>query len=241
MGWWTAPENPEITVGDAVLDVVRHFLHEFSSEFQEDLGRRPTLQELNYALNLAFKVNVDSDVVSGFDELEVKEVIIRTAKRKKRQKAMPGDIFAYKLDDDRYGFGRIIANVSIGAIAEIFDHFSSQPIFDHGAAKHWLIDPVPIDSYGLLEVSVMGDWRIIDRQPGFVPDERFRALRFVYGLAPHALTVTDISGNTRPISVAEARDLPEYSPYNDFRFKKLILDRLAEKGHASDPKDSTKQ
>lgn len=25
MGWWSAPENPEIMVGDAVLDAVRHF------------------------------------------------------------------------------------------------------------------------------------------------------------------------------------------------------------------------
>ena len=88
MGWWNAPENPEIMVGDAVLDTVRHFLHDFSSEFQGDLSRKPILQELGYALNLAFKVNVDSDVVSGFDELEVKEIILETAKRKKRQKAI---------------------------------------------------------------------------------------------------------------------------------------------------------
>ncbi|MDN4038154.1 Imm26 family immunity protein [Massilia sp. YIM B02443] len=174
MGWWNAPENPEIMVGDAVLDTVRHFLRDFSSEFQEDLSSKPTLQELGYALNLAFKVNVDSDVVSGFDGLEVKEVLIKTAKRKKRQKVMPGDVFAYKLDDRRYGFGRIIAKVSIGAIAEIFDHFSSQPVLDHGTKKEWLIPPVPIDCYSLLEIGDMGDWRIIERQPGFVPGEHFQ-------------------------------------------------------------------
>jgi len=63
------------------------FLRDFSSEFQEDLSSKPTLQELGYALNLAFKVNVDSDVVSGFDELEVKEDLIKTAKRKKDKRS----------------------------------------------------------------------------------------------------------------------------------------------------------
>jgi hypothetical protein len=227
-------------VSDAVLDAARHFLRDFSLEFQEDLSRKPTLQELGYALNLAFEVNVDSDVLSGFDELEVKEVIIKTAKRKKRQKAMPGDLFAYKLDDRRYGFGRVIAKVSIGAIAEIFDHFSSQPVFDHSSPKSWLIPPVPIDCFSLLEMGDMGDWRIIERQPDFVPGEEFRRLRYVYGTPPNALIATDIFGNKKPIHVAEAKGLPEYSAYNDFRFKKMILARLAEKGRTSDSKYSTK-
>lgn len=227
MGWWSAPENSEIMVGDAVLDTVRHFLKDFTAEFEEDLSRKPTLQELAYALGLAFKVNVDNEIVSGFDELEVKEVIIKTARRKKRQKVSPGDIFAYRLDDNRFGFGRIVANVSIGAIAEIFDFFSSQPIFDHSWEKKWLIPPVPIESYSLLEVGALGDWRIVDHQPGYVPDERFHALRYVYGAAPFALTVTDIFENSRPISAQEAEGLPEFSPYDDFRFKELIMAALS--------------
>lgn len=153
---------------------------------------------------------------------------------------MPGDVFAYKLDDRRYGFGRIIVKVSIGAIAEIFDHFSSQPVFDHGSKKEWLIPPVPIDCYSLLEIGDMGDWPIIERQPAFVPGEHFSSLRYVYGVPPYALVTTDIFGNNRPIDVAEAKGLPEYSAYNDFRFKKMILARLAEKGHTSDPKYSKK-
>lgn len=32
------PGNPELTVGDAVLDTARHFLKEFSREHQEDLS-----------------------------------------------------------------------------------------------------------------------------------------------------------------------------------------------------------
>ena len=75
MGWWNAPEQPELVVGDAVLDSVRHFLKDFSREYQEDLSRKPTLQELEYVLNLAFKVNVDDDILANFEELEVKQVM----------------------------------------------------------------------------------------------------------------------------------------------------------------------
>ncbi|HEX8611972.1 MAG TPA: hypothetical protein VF800_11855 [Telluria sp.] len=86
MGWWSAPDNPEVTVGDAVLDSVRHFLRDFSHEYQEDLSRKPTFKELEYALNLAFKVNVDSDILDGFEELEVKQVVLKTANDRKNIK-----------------------------------------------------------------------------------------------------------------------------------------------------------
>ena len=229
MGWWSASENPEIMVGDAVLDTVRHFLKEFSKEYQEDLSRKPSLQELEYALNLAFRVNVDDDIVSGFDELEVRQVVIKTAKRPKREKVKPGDIFAYRLEDGRFGFGRIVSNVSVGSIAEIFDYFSDQPIFDH-SRKSWLVPPVPIESYSLLETRKIGDWRIIERHPEFIPGDEFKSLLYVYGTPPYALYATDIYGNKRPISVDEAKGLPEYYGHDDFYFQRLIMDRLKELG-----------
>ena len=230
MGWWSVPGHPEMTTGDAALDMIRHFLRDFSREFQEDLSRKPTLQELEYALNLAFRANLDDDIVSGFDELEVKQVLIKTTKRPKRQKATPGDIFAYKLDDGRYGFGRIVRNVSIGSIAEMFDYFSDQPIFDHSKEKKWLMPPIPIDSYMLLEVKKMGDWRIIESDPGFVPDEKFKSLRYVYGTPPYTLIETDIYENERPISEGEAKGVPEYYPHNDFHVKQLLPEYIKSTG-----------
>lgn len=226
MGWWSAPENPEITVGDAVLDSVRHFLRDFSQEYQEDLSRKPTLQELEYVLNLAFRVNVDSDILDGFDELEVKQVVLKTAKRPKKQKVAAGDIFAYKLDDGRWGFGRIISLASIGAFAEIFDHFAEQPVCDPAKLDKWLVPPVPIESYALLEMRSMGDWRIIGNTPDFVPGPQYKSLRYVYGTPPNAQTVTDVFGHKQPISGAEAAGLPRYSAYNDFRFKELIASHV---------------
>lgn len=222
MGWWSAPDNPEVTVGDAVLDTVRHFLRDFSREYQEDLSRKPTLQELEYALNLAFKVNVDSDILDGFDELEIKQVTLKTSKRPKKQKVAPGDIFSYKLADGRFGFGRIISDASLGAFAEIFDYFAEQPVFDYTRLDQWLVPPVPIESYSLLEVRSMGDWRIIGHTPDFVPGPQFNSLRYVYGSSPNTLVATDVFGKKEAISAADAKGLPEYCAYDDLRFGKLV-------------------
>lgn len=227
MGWWSSPENPDVVVGDAVLDSVRHFLRDFSREFQEDLSRKPTLQELEYTLNLAFKVNVDSDILADFDELEVKQVILKTAKRPKKQKVQPGDIFSYKMNDGRFGFGRIVTLTSIGAFAEIFDHFAPQPVCDFSKLGKWLVPPVPIESYSLLEMRSIGDWRIIGHTVNFVPGPELKDLRYVYGSSQNSLYATDIYDKDEPISAADAKGLPEYVAYDDFRFQLFIAEHAA--------------
>ncbi|HEX8611970.1 MAG TPA: Imm26 family immunity protein [Telluria sp.] len=220
MGWWNAPDNPEVTVGDAVLDTVRHFLRDFSREYQEDLSRKPTLQELEYALNVAFKINTDSDILSGFDELEIKRVTIKTAKRSKRQKAKPGDIFSYKLDNGRYGFGRIVSLVSVGAVAEFFDYTATQPVFDYSKIDTWLIPPLTISTYSLFEAQGEGEWRIIGHTADFIPNERYTELRFSYG-APVWMTA-DIFDNEESVSAAVAGQFPSYSARRDRNVKNDI-------------------
>lgn len=226
MGWWNAPENPDIMIGDAVLDSVRHFLRDFSREYQEDLSRKPTLQELEYALNLAFKVNVDSDILDGVDELEIKQVVLKTAKRPKKHKVSPGDIFAYKLEDGRFGFGRVVADASVGAFAEIFDYFAEQPVFDYTKIDTWLVPPVPIESYSLLETRSIGDWRIIGHTPDFVLGPKYKALRYVYGSNPNTLMWQDMEGKTGALTPAEAERLPRYVGLDDYLFEQHIASHV---------------
>ncbi|RSZ58703.1 hypothetical protein EJB06_13830 [Massilia atriviolacea] len=226
MGWWSAPENPDMMVGDAVLDSVRHFLRDFSREYQEDLSRKPTLQELEYALNLAFKVNVDSDILDGVDELEIKQVVLKTAKRPKKHKVSVGDIFAYKLEDGRFGFGRVVADASVGAFAEIFDYFAEQPVFDYTKIDTWLVTPVPIESYSLLETRSIGNWRIIGHTPDFVLGPKYKTLRYVYGSSPNTLMWKDMEGKTGSISPAEAEGLPPYIGLDDYLFEQHIASHV---------------
>lgn len=229
MGWWNAPDANGIEVSDVALDLVRRFLKDFSQEYQEDLSRKPTLNELEYALNLACRVNVDDTIIANFNELEVKQLQIKSTKRSKRQKVQPGDFFSFKLDDGRFAFGRIVTNVSIGSIAEIFEYFSNQPIFDFSMLGKWLIPPLPIDSFSLLEREKEGEWRIIGHTPNYQPGAEFDSIRFVYGAMPHLLKAVDIYDQEQSISEIAAKDFQEYSPHGDFSIKQLILKNFSHK------------
>ncbi|WP_167239459.1 Imm26 family immunity protein [Massilia genomosp. 1] len=221
------PEAASVTTGDAVLDSVRQFLRAVSREYQDHLSRKPTLQELQYVLNLAFKANVDDQVVSGVEERDVRQVAINTARRPKRQKARPGDIFAFQLDDGRWGFGRIVSDCTIGAVAEFFDYTPGQPVFDYGKIDTWLIPPISISSHLLFEARIEGDWRIIGHTPGFAPGERYRDLRFVYG-DPHWIAV-GVFGISESVSAEVAGRHSLYASRGDRNVKNEIKRYLAGK------------
>lgn len=229
MGWWNAAENKDISIGDEVLDLTRHFLKSFSKEYNEGLKRKPTAAELEYVLNLAFKVNVDDEILEQFNEQEIKQVILKVGKRPKRQKTKAGDLFAFKLDDGKFAFGRVVSKVSIGAVVELFDYFSDMPIFDYSKLGKWVTSPVTIDSYGLLDTGKDGDWRVIGHTDDFTPGEQFKNIRFVYGSPPHALTAVDIFDKEEPITERAAAGLPFYSARRDWHVKELLKEKLNEK------------
>lgn len=227
MGWWTAPEDNNITVGDTVLDLTRRFIKELSQEYQDDLGRKPTAAELEYILDLAFRVNIDDEILQEFAEQEVKQVTLKLGKTGRRQKSKPGDIFAFKLDDGRFGFGRVVNLVSIGAVVEIFDYFAHQPIFDYSKLGKWLIQPVTINNYGLLDAKKDGDWRIIGHTRNYAPGTEFRDVRFVYGTPPHALTAVDIYDREESIDAESAKKFATYDSNSDRNIKDIIKAKIS--------------
>jgi hypothetical protein len=226
MGWWNAPENESIILGDAVLDIARRFLKELSQEYQEDLNRKPTVHELEYILNLAFRVNIDDDILGNFDEQEIKQVVLKLGKASKRQKSKPGDIFAFMLDNGKFGFGRVVSIVSIGAVIEIFDYISDQPIFDYSKLGKWLVEPLTINNYGLLDAKKDGDWRIIGHTADYVPGTEFKNIRFVYGTPPHSLTAVDIYDNEEPITVEFAKKFRTYDSNGDYDVKEILKEKI---------------
>ncbi|WP_180296972.1 Imm26 family immunity protein, partial [Snodgrassella alvi] len=64
-----------------------------------------------------------------------------------------GDIFCFKLDEQRYCFGRIIIKIFIGHVAELFDNISNSPDISEAEIKQArrLIEPVILDSYSLFD------------------------------------------------------------------------------------------
>jgi hypothetical protein len=232
MGWWDVSKEPEVVTGDDVLDLVRHFLKDFSRAYQEDLSRKPSLAELEYALNLAFRVNVDDEIVSGVEELEVKQVLLKTAKRPKRVRARVGDVFAFRVTDKNlFGFGRLVASVSVGMVAEVFDYFSQQPILDYSRRDNWLFSPIIIDQYTLFENKREGDWRIIDHLEG-VDAGKLQNVRFVYGEPPNGLKGVRIDDSESAITQADARGLRNYSAMRDAAVQRLVSEALDKKPDA---------
>lgn len=228
MGWWEAPEEHKTVLGDDVLDLVRHFLKDFSQNYQNALTRKPTLEELQYVLSLGLRVNVDDDILADFEEKEIKQVILKESKRSKRQKPKPGDIFCFRLDETQFGFGRIVSQIFIGLVVEIFDYFSKQPVFDYSRLGQRLIDPIIIDGFSLFERMLEGDWRIIGSISDYTPGEELQKFRFVFG--DPVLRAVDIFNNRNPISPKDAEGLPRCSLFGDFHVKELVKEALAKKG-----------
>ncbi|MFR3729052.1 immunity 26/phosphotriesterase HocA family protein [Lacrimispora sp.] len=134
----------------------------------------------------------------------------------------PGDIFCFSFDEESYCFGRIVAKITFGHVAEIFNHMSSEPIIDEEeiVESSRLIEPVILDSYSLFDRKAEGDWRIIGHQEEYVP-EKFENVYFAYGLG-HSCKITDIWGNEKPISEEEKNNYHLLSPKGDFKVKELI-------------------
>jgi len=136
----------------------------------------------------------------------------------------PGDIFCFRLEDGKYCFGRIIAKIMTGHVAEFFDYISDLPEISENIvvnAKR-LFTPVVIDTYGLFDKRVYkeGDWRFIgchnDYKPANVGD-----VFFTYGIDKWCKKV-DVWGNEMSVSAEEAKSIPDLSPHGDYDIKQLL-------------------
>lgn len=108
MSWFNISESgEEILIGDETIDVVSDMLFQFSKEYQSDLERKPTLNELAKTIRIVLDIYADK-YLNGCDEIEIVDVKIITKKRRKKQAYQDGDFFAIPLPDDKYAFGRIL-------------------------------------------------------------------------------------------------------------------------------------
>lgn len=80
-----------------------------------------------------------------------------------------GDIFCFRIDENKYGFGRIIAILMKMHIAEILDFISDEPVItqENIASAKRLLEPMALDSYALFDRKRDGDWRIIGHELDF--------------------------------------------------------------------------
>jgi hypothetical protein len=226
MGWWKIDDESSIEVGDFILDEVRHFLESISRQYEKDLHRKPTLDELQYLLTLGFSANINSDILSDFDELRVQKVTIKTEKRKKRVKPEIGDIFSFKINHELYGFGRLVFNLRAGTVAEIFDCTARSPVFDRSKEGKWLIDPILINDFILLDKQSEGEWGIISKNPGYSPGEKFGDVFFSWKDYKDNYKLEGVKKQGVITDEATAKKYPRYVAINDEEVKKLVLNAL---------------
>ncbi|MEN3752093.1 immunity 26/phosphotriesterase HocA family protein [Mangrovibacter sp. SLW1] len=136
----------------------------------------------------------------------------------------PGDIFCFRINDNKYAFGRIVSKITTGHVAEVFDLFLPKPIIEGKEIinAQRAFPPLVIDTYGLFDkkIETNGDWRIIGHQESYTPKD-MDGVYFAFGIGD-SCKKKDIFGNVFSITEDEAELLPELSPHTDYDIKKLI-------------------
>lgn len=125
MGWWNVPGNNELVVGDIPLDRIGKLMEELQELYLESLGRRPALGEVRYMIELSLKVNgpgLFDDMETGSDKCE--DALVR---KNKTIKYTSGDILAFKIDENEYGFARLIRKIELGYVSEIYCETAASP------------------------------------------------------------------------------------------------------------------
>ena len=128
----------------------------------------------------------------------------------------PGNIFCFVRRPGVYGFGRIMTDVNMGHMAEIFDYFSETPVITEqqvlDSKRAW--GPLCLDSYALFDRKYKSDWRIIGHQDGYEPTD-YEGVYLVYGSKGLQRRI-DIFENETRVDDAEASRWPSYSPNGDY-------------------------
>lgn len=112
----------------------------------------------------------------------------------------PGDIFCFKLDEDRYCFGRIITLMTVGHLSELFDIIKKSP--------------------GITELEISNARRIIEHQVNYNP-KNLDGIYFALGIGD-SCKKKNCYGNDFLISESEWKTLPKLSPKGGFDIKKRL-------------------
>lgn len=133
-----------------------------------------------------------------------------------------GDIFCFKMDENAYCFGRIIAKVDFGHLAEIFDYVSEEPdiTIERLEKVSRIMAPIVLDSYSLFDKRLVGEWRIIGHQEDYI-DPDFNNIYLTFGIGNDWKKI-DLYGNITEISADEHLKYIPASPLGDYLIKSMI-------------------
>jgi hypothetical protein len=163
-------------IGDEAFDAMYEGLRGVAEAYRKGLGRKPTLSELRTLLETELGVAGD-ELVDGLDELAVKQVTLKTAKKPRDQAFGVGDVFAIPISGGRFAFGRVMLLSKLqGLLIEVFAKTSDRKAFDGSVITSGRLFP-PLGLAGGSDSLKSWRWTVVRSDPGYKrPDE---ALEFV--------------------------------------------------------------
>lgn len=137
-----------------------------------------------------------------------------------------GDIFCFKYSEKRFCFGRIIAKVQPGHLAEIFNYISDKPFINTNDIERALrlMSPIVLDSYSLFDRKSEGEWRIIGHQENYIAHD-FGDIYLTFGIG-NDWKKRDLYGNVTKISKEEHFQYILLSPEGDYLVKEIIQEHI---------------
>ena len=106
MRCWTEQDGTEAVIGDEPLDIAAEMLSAVIKAYEDDMGRKPTVTELDKVLASSIRSASDK-LLDEADDREVTAVSIRLKKRPRRQRFAVGDYVAIPLPSGGHGYARV--------------------------------------------------------------------------------------------------------------------------------------
>lgn len=122
MGWWETQDG--VVIGDEPADIVGEMLDRLTGAYQDGLGRKPSVPEIEETLRFVIAAHLD-ELASGVDDVDVAGVAIRLRKRARKQTVRLGDFFALPLPSAGYAFGRVKRRCPGIVLVDIADTYST--------------------------------------------------------------------------------------------------------------------
>lgn len=103
MGWWQSGDD---LLGDEPLDLTEEYLAAVARAYEEEAGRKPTVEELLACLTRVLGDRAD-EVVQGLEDSHLSALVAKRKPRPRKESLSPGDVFVLPLGDGTKAYGRL--------------------------------------------------------------------------------------------------------------------------------------
>jgi len=221
MSWWEHSNGSSI--GDGSLDITEDFLRSIAREYEEELGRKPHLDEVLACLQVVLEKRAD-EFADDCDERVITGLSFKSKKRARKQVVKPGDVFTFQYEGSYY-YGRVTPQ---SHYFQFYCVSSVTPLTLSEISEAEILQfPFMVSTDGLDDWT----WRIIGSQPfadgEFVP-KLFLLGDMIGATATHAIDgFIDVTAALRKATSVELRTIPPFTVVPSALLPKKLREALA--------------